>query len=142
MKKIILGILFTLFFSNCFILNPLGLTVERYSGSDAKDKIYTAALNGELLLTARLTGEASVNLRGLFYASIANDLANVEGTKFYMKTSVDDCVASIEEASVVVLVAPLENLRDALEYKQIFTPSLVCDLEEDGLLIGKPLPKF
>ncbi|MCC5814347.1 MAG: TIGR04452 family lipoprotein [Leptospira sp.] len=142
MKKIYIGVMLSVLFSNCLILNPLGIQHGRESGSDAKDRIYTAALNGELLLTARFSGQASVNIRGLFYASIANDLANVQGTKYYMKSSVDDCVASIEEAGVLLLAAPLDTLTDALEYKRVFAPSLVCDLEEDGVIIGKPFPKI
>jgi small lipoprotein (TIGR04452 family) len=142
MKKIYIGVMLSVLFSNCLILNPLGIQSGRVSGSDAKDKIYSAALTGELLLTSRFSGQANINIRGLFYASIANDLANVDGTKFYMKSSVDDCVASIEEAGILLLGAPLDTLTDALEYKRVFAPSLVCDLEEDGVIIGKPFPKI
>lgn len=142
MKKITLGILIALLLGNCLILNPLGIQAGRESGSDAKDRIYNAALTGELLLSARFSGQSTLNFRGLFYASIANDLANVDGTKYYMKSSVDECVDSIDEASLIMLSVPLGQLTDAIEYKRVFTPSLVCDLEEDGVILGKPFPKI
>ncbi len=129
--------------SGCLILNPLGIHAERTSGADAKDRIFMAALTGEILISAALSGGGStLNLRGLFYSTIADDLANVDGNKYYLTPSVDQCVSSIEEASILVILAGRSQLADTLEYKRIFTPSLVCNLEEDGVILGKPFPKI
>lgn len=127
--------------SSCLILNPLGIHVGRTSGSDAKDKIFMAALTGELIITAALGGRG-LNIRGLFYSTIADELAGLDGNKYYLTNSVDRCVDSIQEASILVIIAGRQNLQDTLEYKRVFTPALVCNLEEDGVILGKPFPKI
>lgn len=142
MKKFLGIALVALLIGNCAILNPLGLTYDRESGSDAKDRIYNAALTGELLLSARFGNSGNLNIRGLFYAQITNNLVNVDGSKYYLKPSVDRCVESIEEAGTLLLAARVEDLTDAIEYKRIFAPALVCELEEDGFILGKPILKF
>lgn len=141
MKRILFAAILSMFLGNCIILNPLGLSISRESGSSAKDRIYNAALTGELILANKYSN-SGISIKGLFYSQITNNLVNVDGTKYYIKSSVDECVESIEEAGTLLLATPTENLVDAVEYKRIFAPALVCDLEEDGFILGKPLVKF
>jgi small lipoprotein (TIGR04452 family) len=55
MKKLIMLGLVTIWISNCLVINPLGLNVGRERGSEASDRITTAAIRTDLLYSTILT---------------------------------------------------------------------------------------
>jgi len=128
MKKfLILGILlFTIIFNNCIILNPIGLNSGREKGSEAADRIVNAAILTDLINSTVFTRRANVSILSL----IADDIANIDPDKYYIKSTVDECVSEISGASGFLIGSFLTNI-------------FYCnDLKTDGVLLGEPFPKL
>jgi small lipoprotein (TIGR04452 family) len=136
MKKYVISFLLVLtIVSNCMILNPLGLTLNREKGSDAKDRITTAAITADVVNTTILSSIISrgqSTFTGVFILSlIAGDLSSIDNDKYYMKSDVDDCVNDIENIVFWLVLAPLTPLVSCRNIK-----------EADGLILGNPFPKI
>ncbi|EQA44293.1 hypothetical protein LEP1GSC050_3052 [Leptospira broomii serovar Hurstbridge str. 5399] len=69
-------------FTNCYVIDKIGLTIpEKVKGDEAKNRIVTSAVIG-----------ASVNPNSSsIIALVSYQLANVDESKYYNKTDVDDC---------------------------------------------------
>lgn len=128
MKKfLVLGILlFTIIFNNCIILNPIGLNSGREKGSEAADRIVNAAILTDLINSTVFTRRANVSILSL----IADDIANIDPDKYYIKSTVDECVSEISGSSGFLIGSFLTNI-------------FYCnDLKTDGVLLGEPFPKL
>ncbi|MCC5815051.1 MAG: TIGR04452 family lipoprotein [Leptospira sp.] len=73
---------------------------------------------------------------------IAADLASVDDGKFYLKKSVDECVEEIETFGLLTVGSITAGSFTAINDLRLLTPSISCDLEEDGMILGDPLPKL
>ncbi|TGL57162.1 TIGR04452 family lipoprotein [Leptospira ognonensis] len=128
MLKSLFIILIGISLSGCAILNPVGLNADREKGSEAATRIRSAAITTDLANSLVLTGgrSASVSILSL----IADDLANIDPSKYYVKSDVDGCVKDIRGLTGFLLGATLTNL-------------ISCqDLKKDGILLGDPLPSI
>lgn len=154
MRKILLACLVvTALVANCTILNPLGLSIDREKGSEAKDRITTAATTNDILIVGAFNSALSrfgisISLAD-FYSSrlnvlslIAADLASVDEGKYYLKKSVDECVEEIETFGLLTVGSITSGSYTSINDLRLLTPSISCDLEEDGIILGDPLPKL
>jgi len=125
-KKLTLATFILLVATQCIVLNPLGLTVNREKGSDAKDRITTAAITADLLYYTLFAVGPDISILSL----IAGDLTNIDDGAYYLKADVDKCVGDIENPILWIVLSPL-------------TPIFSCDLKPaDGLILGSPLPRL
>ncbi|MCG9875092.1 MAG: TIGR04452 family lipoprotein [Leptospiraceae bacterium] len=128
MKKfLVLGILlFTIILNNCIILNPIGLNSGREKGSEAADRIVNAAILTDLINSTLFTRRTSFSILSL----IADDVANIESDKYYIKSTVDECVDEITGFTGFLFGSFLANI-------------ISCNnLKTDGVLLGEPFPKL
>lgn len=127
MKKIILGILLSTMISSCAILNPIGLTSGRISGSEAADKIINAAILQDLINSSAIYGRVYISI----FSLIADSLAGINPTGYYLESEVDDCVSEINGATGFLFGSTLTIL---IQSK--------CSLEEDKSIMDSPLPEL
>jgi small lipoprotein (TIGR04452 family) len=151
MRKIMLACLVVAaLVANCTILNPLGLSVDREKGSDAKDRITTASTTNDVLILGAIQSRfgsafsisAYYNSRLNILSLIAADLASVDDGKFYLKKSVDECVEQIETFGLLSVATLTTGSFTGVNDLRLLTPAISCDLEEDGMILGDPLPKL
>jgi small lipoprotein (TIGR04452 family) len=126
-KYTVLGILlFSIVLSNCIILNPIGLNSGREKGSEAADRIVNAAILSDLINSSLLVGRAQISILSL----IADDVASVDPSKYYIKSTVDECVDEITGFRGFLFGSFIANI-------------LSCgNLETDGVILGDPLPRL
>lgn len=130
MKKILTLVIAVVVFSNCLLLNPLGLNVGREKGSEVADRMVTAAITADLISSVIFSAAYRVNIVYVSVGSlIADDIAGIEEDKYYIKSDVDKCVKDIEDLG---------------RFVQTFIPVLTSckDMKIDGYLLGSPLPKI
>jgi small lipoprotein (TIGR04452 family) len=128
MYKYLFVILLGISLSGCVILNPLGLNVDREKGSEAASRIREAAITTDIANSLLITGGRGVAVT--IFSLIADDLANIDPSKYYVKSDVDSCVKDIRGLTGLLIGATLTNL-------------ISCDkLKTDGILLGDPLPSI
>ncbi|WP_411823585.1 TIGR04452 family lipoprotein [Leptospira sp. 'Mane'] len=126
MKIKCLVLLIGISITNCLILNPVGLNVDREKGSEAADRIRQAAITADLTNSLILSGGRTAGISIL--SLIADDIAGIDPAKYYVKSDVDSCVKEIKGLTGFVLGSAIANI-------------LSCqNLKKDGYLTGEPLP--
>ncbi|HMV42481.1 MAG TPA: TIGR04452 family lipoprotein [Leptospiraceae bacterium] len=126
MKKLILSILSIYIFSQCVILNPIGLNSDRIKGTEAASKIRSAAITQDLLLSVAFLGRPIISILSI----LADDIAGIDGSKYYLESEVNSCISKIRGFEGFLLGAGL-------------TVAASCKLKPaDGYITGKPLPKL
>jgi small lipoprotein (TIGR04452 family) len=130
MKKILTLVIAVVVFSNCLLLNPLGLNVGREKGSEVADRMVTAAITADLTSSALVSSLIRTNVVFIsIFSLIADDIAGIEEDKYYIKSDVDACVSDIEKQGIILNTA--------------IPVLLSCkDMKTDGYLLGSPLPKI
>ncbi|BDA77760.1 hypothetical protein LPTSP3_g06900 [Leptospira kobayashii] len=114
--------------SNCVLLNPVGLNIDREKGSEAASRIREAAITIDLVNTLAATGGRAAGISIL--SLIADDIAGIDAAKYYVRSDVDSCVKDIKGLTGFVVGSTIANL-------------ISCrNLKTDGYLTGDPLPKL
>ena len=114
--------------TNCLILNPLGLHSDREKGSEASGRIIDAAITTDIVNSVILSGGRGAGISIL--SLIADDIAGIEDDKYYVSSTVDECIDGIRGFTGFLLGSAIANV-------------LSCgDLKTDGILLGDPLPSI
>ncbi|MCE9501494.1 MAG: TIGR04452 family lipoprotein [Leptospira sp.] len=126
-RLLILGILLSLT-GHCLILDKAGLTIpDRITGSEAKNKIITAAVITDLVNSSILSGGRGTYVSIL--SLLTDKVAGINTSGYYVTSEVDACVKNIRGATGFILGSFL-------------TVALVnkCHLKEDKKILDQPLP--
>ncbi len=128
MRIILTILLLGISLSGCAILNPVGLSLDREKGSDVASRIKDAAITTDIANSLVITGGRGITVT--IFSLVADDLANIDPAKYYIKSDVDNCVNDIRGLTGLLIGATLTNL-------------ISCDkLKSDGILLGDPLPSI
>lgn len=128
MIKKIFFLTLVIWFANCTILNPIGLTYERERGSEVAGRITDAAIQADLVNSLVSTGGRFAGVS--IFSIVAADIAKIESDKYYIKDDVDQCINDIRGFKGFVLGSLVTNIISCNE------------LKTDGYILGDPFPSF
>lgn len=131
MRKVLailsLVLLFT-YSSSCLLLDPIGLTYpNRIKGSQASDKIINAAIIADIV-NANINSVAG---NGLILSILADRIAGINSSGYYVESEVEDCVDTINGVMGYVIGSTFTIL---LQSK--------CNLTEDKSIMDSPFPEL
>ncbi|TGK11488.1 TIGR04452 family lipoprotein [Leptospira fletcheri] len=110
MKRIFPALLPIFFFANCYLIDKVGITIpEKVKGDEAKNRIVTSAVIG---------ASVSPNSSSII-ALVSYQLANVDESKYYNKTDVDNCA----------------NRALLINLSELKIGGFDCNLEADKLIV-------
>ena len=118
-RESILTVCLLLFGSSCFVLNETGLNFGHIKGSEAADKILSAAIVTEAALAATTLGVVYIS-PSTFFTSV---IAGIQLEEYYKEREVDACVADIHNLKMPEVALGFDYL------------AFSCKLEPDNILL-------